>query len=339
MLVFQRDRATERRDFRFRDLVTPREGVINRTEVLHLFMTQHGVASVEQLRALPVSLDAIQRARRQGTVVNVLPGIVRLAGTDESFVSRATTLLLHVGDGSFISGVSAGVLHGLRNMPRQAVDVTAMQRRRVTMPEWGRLEYTSWIDEQRDVQVRADGLRVASPLRMLFRLARTFNQHRFERAAEDCWHKGLVTPASAEDYLDAVRRSGRAGVSRFEDWLVATSLRKRPSQSGLELDVLESIRRAGLPEPERQLALTLRSGEVIHIDLAWPQVRLGVEPGHSWWHGGDLRQRADQARDRACDELGWRIVRHDESVLDELAAFGLQLRIIYDERLRSLRTA
>ena len=111
MLVFQRDRATERSDFRFRDLVTPREGVINRTEVLHLFMTQHGVASVEQLRALPVSLDAIQRARRQGTVVNVLPGIVRLAGTDESFVSRATTLLLHVGDGSFISGVSAGVLH------------------------------------------------------------------------------------------------------------------------------------------------------------------------------------------------------------------------------------
>ncbi|MGI9030378.1 MAG: hypothetical protein ACR2HP_10405, partial [Ilumatobacteraceae bacterium] len=69
------------------------------------------------------------------------------------------------------------------------------------------------------------------------------------------------------------------------------------------------------------------------------QVRLGVEPGHSWWHGGDLRQRADQARDRACDEIGWRIVRCDESVRDELARFGLQLKIIYDERRRSLRTA
>ncbi len=78
---------------------------------------------------------------------------------------------------------------------------------------------------------------------------------------------------------------------------------------------------------------------MIHVDLAWPAARLGVEPGHSWWHGGDLGQRADQARDRACDEIGWRIVRHDESVRDELAAFGLQLRIIYDERMRSLRTA
>ena len=65
--------------------------------------------------------------------------------------------------------------------------------------------------------------------------------------------------------------------------------------------------------------------------------RLGVEPGHTWWHGGDLGKRADEARDRACDEIGWRIVRHDESLRDELAAFGLQVRIIHDERLRTLR--
>ena len=101
--------------------------------------------------------------------------------------------------------------------------------------------------------------------------------------------------------------------------------------------MLDAVRRAGLPEPERQHPLTLRNGEVIHVDLAWPRARLGVEPGHSWWHGGDLGQRSDQARDRACDEIGWRIVRHDESLRGELAAFGLQLRIIHDERLRSVR--
>ena len=31
-----------------------------------------------------------------------------------------------------------------------------------------------------------------------------------------------------------------------------------------------------------------------------------------WWHGGDARQRLDQARDAACGEVGWQIVRFDE---------------------------
>jgi hypothetical protein len=312
-------------------------GVINRPDVLHLFTSQHWVASIGQLRCLGVSTGTIQRAKRAGVLEPMLPGIVRVSGTEASFGSRAMSLQLHVGAPSFISGVSAGVLHGLRQMPHQPVEITTRQRRHATMPSWGRLVYTSWIDPQRDVQTRPDGIRVASPLRMLFRLAAFFNQHRFERAAEDCWHLGLVTPSSAADYLAEIRRSGRGGVIRFEDWLVKVSHRPRPSQSALELDVLDAIRRAGLPEPERQYPLTLRTGEVVHVDLAWPRVRLGVEPGHSWWHGGDLRQRADQARDRACDEIGWRIVRCDESVRGELAAFGLQLRIIYDERLRSLR--
>ena len=63
----------------------------------------------------------------------------------------------------------------------------------------------------------------------------------------------------------------------------------------------------------RQHPLVLPSGEVIHLDLAWPDVRLAVEPGHSWWHGGDLRQRRDQDRDRACAVVGWHVVRYDES--------------------------
>ena len=168
--------------------------------------------------------------------------------------------------------------------------------------------------------VRSDGLRIASPLRTLFRLAAVFNDHRFQRAAEDAWHLQLVTPEAAADYLAAVRRSGRTGVIRFEHWLERMSFQSKPSQSGLEQDVIDAIVRAGLPDPVRQLPLILPSGELIHVDVAWPDVRLGVEPGDSWWHGGDLRQRADQARDRACDEIGWRIVRADESVRDDLAA-------------------
>ena len=96
-----------------------------------------------------------------------------------------------------------------------------------------------------------------------------------------------------------------------------------------------TIRSAGLPEPERQHPLTLRNGVMIHIDLAWPDLRLGVEPGHSWWHGGDLRQHADQARTRACNELGWLIVPYDEHAPAEREATIAELVRIYRERVRT----
>jgi hypothetical protein len=172
---------------------------------------------------------------------------------------------------------------------------------------------------------------------MLFRLAAVFNQHRFQRAAEDCWHLQLVTPDVAAAYLAAIRRQGRTGVRRFEHWLEQTSLRTRPSESGLELDVLEAIRRAGLPEPERQFPLALRTGEVIRLDLAWPNARLGVEPGHTWWHGGDAGMERDDARRGACAEVGWLILPCTERVRDDLPAFGLRVRITHDERITSLR--
>ncbi len=304
---------------------------------LQLFATQHGVASVGQLGELSMSPSAIKRARRDGAIRTVLPGIVQLAGTKESFDARAMALQLSVGGDVFISGFSAGVVHGLRQMPKRIVECTIGEDRRATMPSWGRVHLTSWVDSHRDVMVRPDGLRVATPLRALFRLAAVFNDHRFQRAAEDAWHRQLVTPEAAADYLAAVRRSGRTGVTRFEHWLERMSFQSKPSQSGLEQDVVDAILGAGLPEPVRQLPLILPSTELIHVDMAWPDVRLGVEPGDSWWHGGDLRQRADQARDRACDEIGWRIVRADESVRQDLAGFGRQLRVIYDERRRSLR--
>ena len=311
--------------------------MIERADVLALFSSQFWVAEISQLKAAGVSPRTITRARRRGTIVGVIPGVVRMAGSPDTFKSRAMALQLHAGSDAFLSGVTAGVLHGLRQMPRSIVEITVREDRPVRLPPWGRQTETSWIDVERDVMTRPDGLRVATPLRMLFRLARTFNDHRFERAAEDVWHLGLATPADAADYLAAVRRQGKWGVSRFEQWLEKTAARGGPSQSGLELDMLDAVRRAGLPEPERQYPLTLRSGELIHMDLAWPRARLGVEPGHTWWHGGNAGKRRDEARDRACDEIGWRIVRHDESFYETPAEFGLQIRIIHDERLRTLR--
>ena len=171
---------------------------------------------------------------------------------------------------------------------------------------------------------------------MLFGLAAAFNQFRFERAAEDAWHLGLISPAAAEVYLEAHRCRGKDGVSTMERWLERCAARARPSQSDLERDLLDALDRLGLPPAVRQHPLTLSSSEIIHFDIAWPEIRLAIEPGHSWWHGGDSRQRVDQARDRACSEVGWLVVRFDESMrLDPIAA-AQQVRRIHTQRRRDL---
>jgi len=260
---------------------------------VHEFLaSQHGVATHQQLLELGMSRNTIARRRCDGTFIAVLPRVVRLVGAPDSFEARAMALQLHCGPMSYLSGSTAGALHGMRSMSRRRVEITLPERSRIVRPPWTSFRGTNWIDLRRDAMTLDNGLRAASPVRMLFGFAADWNQHRFERAAEDAWHLGLVTPALAATFLEDVRRSGRAGIEHFERWLDKTLPRERPSQSGLELDLLDAVRRLGLPEPERQHPLGLRDGSVIHLDLAWPDIRLGLEPGHSWWHGGDVRQRS-----------------------------------------------
>jgi hypothetical protein len=305
---------------------------MNRPEVVQFLAQHHWVASVEQLRELKVSKSALEHARRTGRVRSPVHGVVVVPGVELSLEGRALLGQLAAGGRAFVSGTTAGALHGLRGMPTTVVEITIRERRTLVPPPNCRLVRTSWIVEERDVIQREDGIRVASPLRMLFGLAGQFNQHRFERAAEDVWHKGLATPDQAWEYLQEIRRSGRGGVKRMADWLERAALQARPAQTGLELDLLAIVERAGLPEPERQHQLQLPSGEVIHLDLAWPAIRLAIEPGHSWWHGGDLGQRRDQARDRGCSAVGWLVVRFDEHATRRPTATAAELQAIYRAR-------
>lgn len=307
-------------------------GVFDRPEVIQFLATHHWVASNEQLAALGVSKSTLVRARRRGAVISPVPGVIVLPGVELTLEGRALLAQLAAGREAFVSGPTAGALYGLRGMPTSRVELTVAFRK-VQLPERCRLVRTSWVVEGRDVVVRDDGIRLASPARMLFGLASQFSDYRFARAAEDAWHKGLISPAQAWDFLQANRRSGRGGVKRMEAWLELAVARDRPAQSGLELDVIDIIERVGLPAPIRQYPLRLPSGETIHLDLAWPDVRLAVEPGHSWWHGGDLGQRRDQARDRACNAMGWLVVRLDESAPEEGDRLGRELATIYRQRL------
>ncbi len=261
-------------------------------------------------------------------LVDVATTVVRLASSPETFRQRCMTLQLQGESAGFIGGFTAARILGLRAMPDSPVDYTAPRSFRRTLPAWADLHITRWFDTT-DRQVLPDGLLIATPMRMLWGLAAGFNQFRFERAAEDAWNLGLIDPPGAAEYLEAHRCRGKDGVMRLETWLDRALGRSRATQSNLERRLIEALEAAGLPSPERQYPLTLANGEVIHLDIAWPDVKLAVEPGDAWFHSGSLAVRRDQARDRACVELGWNVIRFDESIRSDLASAARQIRRIF----------
>ena len=324
--------------FRFRLVMTPRPGVMDHPDLLRLLAAQYGVVSLPQLWSLGISRSAVWRCQRAGTVTTLLPGVLLVASHTSTFEAEAMAVQLHTAPDGVLSSTTAARLHGLRGMPTRPIRALVSRRTRSDLPSWVHKASSSWLVEDEDVTA-VRGLRLLRPVRMLLTLAELFNDFRFERAAEDAWHLDLVSPEEASVFLATYRRQGRGGIARFEKWLNTVAHRKRPSQSGFELDILGAIRRAGLPEPQRQHPVTLLTSEVVHLDFAWPAVMLGVEPGHSWWHGGDLRMRADTARDRACTAVGWEVVRYGEEARADLAGVGRELRTIYERRRSMIHPA
>jgi hypothetical protein len=313
-------------------------GVLDRPPALRLFASQFGVATVRQLVELGISERAIGRAKQRGVLAVVLPGVIELADFPPTFRQRAMAAQLFGGVDSFLDGPTAGRCYGLRGMPKRPIDLVIGARRRGALPDWLRTTCSTWIDRTEVVE-REDGLRIATPPRMLLGLASRLNDVQFERAAEDAWHLQLVSPVQAAEYLQRVAAHGRLGVDRMRRWLDTVADRSRPAQSGLEIKVATAGITAGVPAPVRQHPLILANGALIHLDLAWPDVMLAFEPGHSWWHGGDLGQRADQQRRRECAAVGWQVECYDESAVTNLAAVGSEIAAIYHERRRRFRTA
>jgi hypothetical protein len=305
--------------------------MLHRPDVLTLFNTQLGVATAAQLREIGLSRSSVERSVRRGSIVPLLPGVFVQPGVDPSFEMKALAAQLYCGPRCFLSGQTAGALLGLRSMWRRPIRVTVPATARVTVPDWVRLRRVAYTATS-DVITLESGHRVSCPLLTLFQLASELNEFGFHRAAEDMWKLELIGPDESRSYLSWIRRSGKGGVAVFEAWVEKVGDRARPSQSGLELDLLDSMLGAGVPEPERQFPLTLIGGKKIELDFAWPELRLAVEPGDSWWHGGEMGTRRDRARANACGEIGWQLHFLDESLKDDLPGVGRTVRNIYEAR-------
>lgn len=154
-----------------------------------------------------------------------------------------------------------------------------------------------------------DGIPVTSPARTIIDVARTSGLESGVCAADQAIRRGLCTRSDLQAQADAAR--GRTGVAR------ARALPERTC--GLAESVLETLIRlvlvlAGLPEPELQVRLAVRSGTRFRVDFFWRQWRLIGEADGFGKYGTDpeeIRQNwlAERHRQAQLEEAGYVVIR------------------------------
>ena len=154
-----------------------------------------GSPTSSSCKDLGVSPRTITRARQRGTIVvraarrGAADGSarhVRVQG-DGTAAPRRAAVVPERSDGRRAPRAPPDAPldrrdHGARGSPGADADVGAAVPNELDRPRHATSRHVP------------TGCASRRPLRMLFRLAKVFNDHRFERAAEDCWHLGLVTP-------------------------------------------------------------------------------------------------------------------------------------------------
>jgi very-short-patch-repair endonuclease len=162
-----------------------------------------------------------------------------------------------------------------------------------------------------------DGIPVTSVRRTLLDLGSVVAQDRLERCVERAIFRGLTSPGALWAYIDEVGRQGRRGVQPLRAVL---ELRGRvpAAESDLETEMVQLLRRGGLPEPVRQHEVVVASRR-FRIDLAYPELKIALEIDGDEPHFGARKTDADNTRDGLLQLGGWltqhftrRHIRHEQ---------------------------
>jgi len=140
----------------------------------------------------------------------------------------------------------------------------------------------------------------------LLRLRLTSRTELLERVAEQAGRRGVLRAGRVFDLVDAGAQS--------------------PAESRLRVRFI----RAGLPRPVTQFPITLRSGLVVHPDLAWPEYRVAVEYDGTW-HDSPDQFHFDRRRLNQLVAEGWIVLHVTSRRMRELPA-------VVDEVRRALRS-
>jgi very-short-patch-repair endonuclease len=244
---------------------------------------QHGVLTIDQLRAAGLGTHAIERRVSRGWLRRIHRGVYAV-GALESELTAPTAALAAYGRNAILSHRTAAVLWRLLPArPADPVDVTLLNANRRQRPGV-RVHFA-----QAAATRRRHGLRVTSPAQTLGDLPPA----ELETAYNEALVLNLVTHQEVRAYA-ARSRALRAIVEEVPGM----------TRSRMERELRALIRKAGLPAPQSNVKVA-----GYEVDLYWPAHRLVVEFDGWNTHSSRTAFESDRLKDAALMLAGERVIR------------------------------
>jgi hypothetical protein len=267
--------------------------------------THHGVVSVTDLERLGITRSARRSLLACGELTTVHEGVYRHCMWPHTMLSELAAAC--AADPAVV--VCCGGASRLWRMRRCGAVGVHLVAPGPTRPFDGALKlHRCPVLPADHVHVRPDGIRVTSPARMVFDLARHLQPLDLESVIEQGIRRSMFDIPTLYAIGRQLCRRGRGGSTRFREVVSSRPAWRRPAGSHPEVVLRDALSERGVQlvvEPE----VRLRDGRVIHPDLGDPASGFYIEIDDHEWHGGRAESSYDDRRDRSLRLIGARVER------------------------------
>lgn len=277
---------------------------------------QQSLVTRRQVLAAGGSQGAIDRRLRSRTWELAERGVYALAGVEWTWRRCLATVVLSI-VGAQASHRAAAALLGARGddravapieltVPTGRMPLRSFERTRSRLPGVPVVVHEC-VDLDRSPARLVDGIPTTGPLRLAVDLGSVVPFDQYRRAV------ALLRRHHDVDWsaLDRVYRQhsiqGRNGCGALRDLLELHFGAEGAPEEVIEARCADLLAAAGLPVPQHQLEVLRPDGRIARLDLAYPELRIGIETDGRV-HGEEEVRQADAVRRNQLQLLGWTIL-------------------------------
>jgi len=278
---------------------------INRA-LAYIGASHHALIRLDLAEAQGVTRKQLHRRVEQGLLDQVEDGIFRISGAPMTWHERLLVACWGQGPEAMASHRCSASLRRLDGFDRAPFEIV--------VPRWDRRRRRRGVIVHESTSLRGvdrnvvDGIPCTSIVRTLIDLPAVVPERRADQAFEDALRKRHCTVEQLAQRFLQVARRGRRGTRVGRRLIEKRMGGYVPTMSEFERRVSELIETSGMPRPQRQVLVEIR-GTRVYIDLAWPDLKIGIECDGLFDHATNLALPWDDDRQNELQLLGWFVIR------------------------------